>query len=348
MSYIQFDPSTEIVVSSEQVTAGLWGTGNYLFSGSFTTSSVQETSAGGKFYLNVYQTSSTSTTPDPQFSIAYGNNFGSSSAAFNPLVDGNSPSANIYNQMFNLIYDIETGSFNFGGVNGISNDIFVISINRSKYKESVNPGTWNLNLTSGSNRLTLTDDSNSNSVTSFIGATEVYNIVSGSNGNSYNSSSFQTTSGSYGIFLPAMGLFILNARALALPAVSGGLAMTIDQTSALNYTSSYPTTPSANNRALYNIISGSYGFSANSLESISSTYFFVNAMSTEFNYTTNPSVVDSNGNIIYPTLVNNPQTFVTTVGLYNDSNELLAVAKLSKPLAKDFTKQLSLRVKLEF
>jgi hypothetical protein len=41
-------------------------------------------------------------------------------------------------------------------------------------------------------------------------------------------------------------------------------------------------------------------------------------------------------------------TYVTTVGMYNDNNELLAVAKLSKPLQKDFTKEALVRVKLDF
>jgi hypothetical protein len=46
--------------------------------------------------------------------------------------------------------------------------------------------------------------------------------------------------------------------------------------------------------------------------------------------------------------INSPQTFITTIGMYNDSNELLAVAKLSKPLKKDFTKEALVRVKLDF
>ena len=58
--------------------------------------------------------------------------------------------------------------------------------------------------------------------------------------------------------------------------------------------------------------------------------------------------IDDNGNILYTTLINNPQTFITTVGMYNDSNELLAVAKLSKPLVKDFTKEALIRVKLDY
>ena len=43
-----------------------------------------------------------------------------------------------------------------------------------------------------------------------------------------------------------------------------------------------------------------------------------------------------------------PQTYISSVGLYNDNNECVAVAKLSKPLQKDFTKELLLRVKLDF
>ncbi len=54
------------------------------------------------------------------------------------------------------------------------------------------------------------------------------------------------------------------------------------------------------------------------------------------------------GEVIYPYFINNPQVYPTTVGLYNDANELLAVAKLSRPLQKNFTKEALVRVKLDF
>jgi hypothetical protein len=85
-----------------------------------------------------------------------------------------------------------------------------------------------------------------------------------------------------------------------------------------------------------------------SSETVASRYFFTRVKNSDFNYTTNPSIIDDNGNILYTTLINNPQTFITTVGMYNDSNELLAVAKLSKPLVKDFTKEALIRVKLDY
>ncbi|MDB4344008.1 hypothetical protein OAA11_02335, partial [Schleiferiaceae bacterium] len=68
----------------------------------------------------------------------------------------------------------------------------------------------------------------------------------------------------------------------------------------------------------------------------------------EFNYTTNPSMISGSGEFVYSSLINNPQTYITTIGLYNDANELLSVAKLSKPLVKDFTKEALVRVKLDF
>ena len=52
--------------------------------------------------------------------------------------------------------------------------------------------------------------------------------------------------------------------------------------------------------------------------------------------------------MVFNEFIDNPQTYITTVGLYNETNDLLAVAKLSRPLPKDFTKEMLVRVKLDF
>lgn len=53
----------------------------------------------------------------------------------------------------------------------------------------------------------------------------------------------------------------------------------------------------------------------------------------EFNYSQNPSLqTGSLGDLKEFALDNNFTPYITSVGLYNDSNELLMVAKLSKPL----------------
>jgi hypothetical protein len=90
-------------------------------------------------------------------------------------------------------------------------------------------------------------------------------------------------------------------------------------------------------------------FYLNSQETISSDYIFVRARNAEFNYSENPSFISgSTGEVIFDSFINAPQTYVTTIGLYNDTNELLAVAKLSRPLLKDFTKEALVRIKLDF
>lgn len=88
---------------------------------------------------------------------------------------------------------------------------------------------------------------------------------------------------------------------------------------------------------------------ADSEEVITSNYVFIRARNAEFNYSQNPTFIDSTtGGVRYTDFITAPQTFITTVGLYNDNGDLLAVAKLSKPLKKDFTKEALIRVKLDF
>ena len=85
-------------------------------------------------------------------------------------------------------------------------------------------------------------------------------------------------------------------------------------------------------------------------ETVTSDFVFCRAKNAEFNYSINPSfsVSASAGTILYNDFIQNPTTYISSVGMYNDNNELLAVAKLSKPLKKDFTKEALIRVKLDF
>jgi hypothetical protein len=183
-----------------------------------------------------------------------------------------------------------------------------------------------------------------NSTATYIGTSRVYQLLSGSF-NSIRSTTY-TNSGSYGLMIPDEGLIILNPRALSLTVALGGLNVAWNsQASSTSYTFN------PNNRKMFELLSSSslaQSFRLQNYETISSRYFFVRVKNGEYNYTTNPTVIDSNGNLLYTSLIYNPQTFITSVGLYNNSGDLVAVAKLNKPLVKDFTKELLLRVKLDF
>jgi len=328
MSFSRYN-TEDSVISSETVVRGLWTGDNNTLSIFVTQSGYVES------YLDVYQTSSNATNAAVQFDIQYGQIDGSGSVPINTNVPGYSPSRIIYGQYRNLVYGTETTNFSFDGGVTTAKQIYVINISRDRYKQSLQPGTFNLTLTSGSGGnqkiIKLTDDSNTTSLTRFIGENRVYYVISGSNGNAYSSSAVNTY---YGIVLPDLGFIVLDASGSLTPFITAAtLATNVRQD---------------NHVKLYQSISASGNFQLQSQEVISSRYFFTRIKNSEFNYTTNPSIIDDNGNLLYSTLINNPQTFITTVGMYNDNNELLAVAKLSKPLTKDFTKEALIRIKLDY
>ena len=328
MSFSRY-ATDDSVISSETVVRGLWSGDTYtlLGTGMYTASGYTE------YYLDVYNGNPLTTTASVQFDIQYGQISGSGSAPINSTVAGYSPSRIVYGQYRNLVYGTETENFSFDGGTTTAQQIYVINISRANYKQALHPGSLNLQLKSGSATIQLTDDSNTTSLTRFIGENRVFYIISGSNGNAYTSSA--ATGPYYGIMLPDIGVIILDA--------SGSLSPYI-QPANLSLTAQY------NHLKLYTAMSSGSGnsFQLQSEETISSRYFFTRVKNSEFNYTTNPSIIDANGNLLYTTLIQNPQVFPTTVGMYNDNNELLAVAKLSKPLTKDFTKEALIRIKLDY
>jgi hypothetical protein len=90
-------------------------------------------------------------------------------------------------------------------------------------------------------------------------------------------------------------------------------------------------------------------FQARSAETISSTNYFVRVRNKDFNYSNNPTFYDStNGTLIFNSFIKDPRVYVTTIGMYNDNNELLAVAKLSRPTLKSFDRELLVRVRLDW
>ena len=342
MSFTKLDP-TDFVVSSDSVTAPAWSTNAQTLTSFYTLSG----NATGSYYIDVYQTVSTDSAAAVQFSIAYGHIYGYGSVPLNSLVSQNTPSRITYGQYRNLIYGDAESAVNFGTGNTSSLDLIAIPIDRNRYKGSLFPGTFNLILKNGSDSLTLTDNSNDVSTVTYLDCGRAFDIISGSNGTAAsltntpqgNPTKGYTNSGSYGLFLPDVGLIILNPKALGAPVASGGLNVTWSSLTTLN---------GLNNAKMFSLINSGASFALNSQETISSDYVFVRIKNGEYNYTSNPSFISGSGNLIYSNFINSPQTYMTTVGMYNNNNELLAVAKLSKPLVKDFTKEALVRVKLDW
>jgi hypothetical protein len=356
MGYKALTPE-DLVISTDSVTSTAWSNNNPQLS-TFFTSSIQVATNTSQFYWSVYDLVTTNSQSALQFDVAYADKVGSGSIWYNSLVPGISPSRTTYGQYRTLILGDENADFIFG--NFTSSFFYAIPVERACYKQTLMPGTMTL-MISGStgpagadnNTLRLTDDSLVTDSVTFTDAGRVFNIVSGSagtvntdvNANGWAGGASQAY-GSYGWFLPDVSMILLNGDALnAGVGADGGLNMGILRTSNTNV---------ENPKLLIHALgrAGKFagrGFTLNSEEALSSDFVFVRAQNSEFNYSSNPSFISgSTGEVIFNSFIQNPQTYITTVGLYNDSQELLAVAKLSRPLPKDFTKEMLVRVKLDF
>lgn len=117
---------------------------------------------------------------------------------------------------------------------------------------------------------------------------------------------------------------------------------------------------------LFGAIKSGAKFWARSTELVPSKHYFIRIKNTDFNYSNNPSFIynlaeaktkaktDTRnkdywfGRLRHEGFTYDPKVYVTTIGLYNDNNDLVAVAKLSNPILKSFDSEALIKVKLDF
>ena len=352
-TYTKFDSVNDIVANqTETVTAGMWSDNLASLTTYFTSST--QTTTQRRYYVDVYQDTPSADGAAVQFALAFGHALGSGSDSQGQLND--SPSKAIYSQYRQLLLSPTDTRFTTAG-SGSTDYVYIVNFKRNRMKERLDAGNWEIPLKPISTRATnatgsvvtgsgaviqLIDDSSIAAAT--VGDSgKVYNIVSGSiNSGVYNS----TAPVYYGLAYPDYGTLILDGKML-------------DQK--LGFATNTGSSSEGNNHfVLYHSISGSafftdpatadpYGFIARNSEKVTSTHYFVRIKNAEYNFSNNPSyVTGSVGQLAQSTFIGDPKTYITTVGLYNDSQELLAVAKLSKPLLKSFQREALIRVKLDF
>ena len=220
----------------------------------------------------------------------------------------------------------------------------------------MDPGNWELHLASGSFTASFIDDSEASANPTVAESQREFNVVSGSIANGIYETAADTaaiptgklsspTSGSYGLFYPEMGMIILNPSAITS---GSGYNTQIDSPVVAPIETSTATND-YNHRKLFNSIkSGSY-FAARREERKRSSFYFCRVPNFEFNHSQNPSFsTGDNAELVHSSFITEPNTYITTVGLYNSNNELLAVAKLSKPFKKDPNTEALIKVRLDY
>ena len=192
-------------------------------------------------------------------------------------------------------------------------------------------------------KISLIDDSGASRNATIASSTREFWVVSGSISAGVAqtpSASAALGSGSYGIFYPETGMILLNPNILARNSSSSQVIFNVSESTNSN---------GLNHRNLFSAVSGAGYFTARREEQVRNSYYFCRVQNNEFNHSQNPSYFSGSGAaIINKGFIKEPKSYITTIGLYNNFNELLAVAKLSKPLLKDMNTEALFKVKLEY
>lgn len=260
------------------------------------------------------------------------------------------PTEIVFGQYRSLVLGDEDSEFRFGSTRIDSNntelyaDSFIaMSVDRARFREKLDPDTCQIYLSSGK---IIAPDISANR--RYLDAGRVFDLAEMRNGQfiypeitaSVDEETGKPTMAvtSYGYFLPDIGIVIFNT--------SNNAELFGDPNGVGYDSSSWIDDPDKLGTFKDQILTT---IDLRSQETVTSNFVFARARNAEFNYSTNPSnITGSAGNLRHDVMINQPQSFITTVGLYNDANELLAVAKLSRPLIKDFTKEALIRIKLDY
>jgi hypothetical protein len=295
-------------------------------------------------------------------SIAYGNiagDLGSGSFTLETSSILASPTKAIYTQYKNMLLgttDLSTTfAMNSGSTTVSANDIWVINVSAYKMKDGIDPGLLQFTLSGSNGSFTYIDDS------PYIAqAQSVYNIITGSITNSPSTPTYE----GLGLYYPDDGIVIINAALMAAKLGINNTTGTGPGTGGPLADGSWPYSPGTNTLVNYTYNHKTFAAALESCnttmnvrksEYVPSLHYFVRVMNRDFNYSNNPTFVydgtdgiHAAGTIFNSDFVTNPTTYVTSIGLYDDSNELVAVAKLSRPAVKNFSNELLIKVRLDF
>jgi len=317
------------------------------------------------YYCNVFPSETERSNSDPYFSATYGHIAGSGSF-FNEMsyIMAN-PTKAIYTQYKNLLLgtsDLD-GKFSFktGSASGTTDavDIWVLTFSTYKMKDRIDEGVFQISFSGSRGCFTFIDDSPNEATVK-----TVYSLISGSlDGGVAPGASYE----GIGLLYPQNGMLILNAAKLnqvvGLETSGGFIGFNSDGGGPYVYTNTQLGSEyTQNHKVIVESLkyAGNAGITDNQMkvrksEYVPARHYFVRVKNRDFNYSNNPTYIydgtdgiHAQGTIRNSDFVDDPRTYPTTIGLYNDSNELVAVAKLSRPAVKSFDNELLVKCRLDF
>jgi hypothetical protein len=329
-------------------------------------------------FQSVYDYPYLSSSANHIFDITLGYDEGSALSASSNTVQ-QPKKINLYNQFAqvllgytgsNNVVEIFESDLDYGDNNNQMKEVFFVDFARLLTKDQVKPGTFSMVFGTGSwsgsfnampggtpALVTLTDKSAS------AAGTNTKNTLGGDYGVLYASGSSDGSMGAvasgqgygkrtdgYGLVFYQAGIAIISSSVFSLQGSGSGVNL-----------ADFYVHPTLGNQTITQALTGSsisgscgalrhrlYNLSFNNTTEINSKIYFCRVPHNKYNYSSNPTYTSDSKIIVKETASDTPIAYITTIGLYNSSNELLAVAKLSEPLRKDPTNDITIRVRLDY
>ena len=317
---------------------------------------------GHGMFESVYDYPFLSSSANHIFDITAG--YSSKSALSSSANTQNAKKINIYNQMSQYLngYD-HTGSikeFKIPSNDTVMREVFFVPFSRLLTKDEIKKGSFTLELGTKdaydslgalfTERIKLTDASGSSGYSVDSPAGEYGELYA--TGSTLN---IQTLAANQSY---ATGLLYYQA---GIAVVTGSVFSDVADGGIINNATHTTNMTPTSGLTGFNIVSGStiaatadavrtriYNMSYNNTTELNSTIYFCRANHNDFNYSSNPTYLSGSKLRVKTRAADAPVAYITSVGLYSADNELLAVAKLSEPLRKDPTNELTLRVRLDY
>jgi hypothetical protein len=346
-----FDPGKDVKTQTTPVNE-VMVFGGTVFTGVLANQSnikkyVQWTSGtiSGGYYHSLYSTNYTSASAVELLNVSYGQSI-SSSYYTNSSALGKAEKSKMYRLHAKMLLGDEDERFNISG--SFRDDLIFVHVKRSQYKDEIKKGSVSiLSVFSG-------------------GVSAANNVIA------FNSASL-SDAGAESRWLATdrgdVGNLITGSRIAGLVYYNAGVIVLVPEL--FSNTSSVSTNPGNfwSGTADYASLAISGGIGAGrsydsmldairfrfrgltiiNQSNLQTTYYFCRALNDEFNYSSNPTFLDSSQRII-PTSGSNglqTRTYITKVGLYGENQELLAVASCGEPLKKSPDAEFIIKVRLD-
>jgi hypothetical protein len=325
-----FNQSSDISVQESVVNEVIQITGTF-FSGSqggvntFYTKHYTNITSGsfvsGGFFQTVYDGSPTSVSSSALMDLTYGHSANSAEYGYSETFLAREKNR-IYKEMAGLLLGSVDSTFTFNSTT--YDNCFFMLFKRRVFKDEIKKGDLALTIQTDGDTLTLSD---AGAASSFVvgSAGDEASLFSGSIevGKIYYDAgivAFQP-----GVFVPNT-LYWSGSYSLDQAIISGNIDHVVD--------------------GLRNRVNQ---VNLQNQVNLNSTLYFCRALNQEFNYSSNPTFTDSDNRIVVTSGSDNQsRTYITSVGLYDINNNLLAIAKLSEPVKKSPDSEITIRARLSY